>query len=171
MLDVFIAILVIFLFCQQQAKRALGKSLQELWPGYPSLCPAFPAAPRGTEQWAPAPSPRRPFHAWAANPCVQTQHQLHFLSPDCLELPENFLWSKRIRMPTVVSLLPPAPGLQNNSISTIWKKNLYNGGTLLFPARTPDEFAPRAGSGNQIFDFIKMVYWAEQRRVWGEREA
>lgn len=51
------------------------------------------------------------------------------------------------------------------------KKNLYNGGTLLFPARTPDEFAPRAGSGNQIFDFIKMVYWAEQRRVWGEREA
>lgn len=89
--DMFIDIFLIFLFFQQHTKHALGKSLQELWPGSPQLCPELPAAPWGTqapEQWAAAPSP-------GYKPRAQTQHQLHFLSPNCLELPGNFLWKQK----------------------------------------------------------------------------
>lgn len=46
-----------------------------------------------------------PFSISAANRCVHTQHQLYFLSPNCLKLPENFLLGKWIKMTTSVSLL------------------------------------------------------------------
>lgn len=97
-----------------------------------------------------------PFHILVANRCVHTQHQLYFLSPNCLKPPKNFLLSKRIKMTASFSLSPTVWYLQNNSISTICK-NPYNSGTLLFPAHTPDNIAPYANQGKHCYCF-----WALQ---------
>lgn len=101
----------------------------------------------GSSSW---PSMVWPLYISAVNGSVHAQHQLYFLSPNCSKLPENFLLSKWIKMATSVSLSPPAWYLQNNSISTICK-SFYNGGTLLFPACTPDDFEPHAEWEKIIF--------------------
>lgn len=128
-IDVFIEIFMIFfLFFFQQPWENPCRSFAQ---GYPQLCPVFPAAPQAPGQWAPAPS-------------AQTQHQLHFLSPNCSELPENFLWSKKDSNAHRGFPFPPTAfgsTKQLNQHNLGGKKiNPYNGGTLLFPALTPNEF-------------------------------
>lgn len=96
--------------------------------------------------------------------------------------------AKGLKCPWWFPSPPPHPiWVYKTTQSVQFGKNLYNGGTLLFPALTPDAFAPRAGSGNQIFLSLlrrliglsremfgvreRPEYCAEQRKVWGEREA
>lgn len=101
-----------------------------------------------------------PFHVSATYCCVHT-HQLYFLSPNCLKLPENFLLSKRIKMATSVSL-PHLLGIYKTSqlvqfvrISTmvVYRYFLLLHLMILHPVLTGKKI---------IFELIKT---AERRRL------
>lgn len=107
-----------------------------------------------------------PFCISAANRCVHTQHQLYFLSPNCLKLPENFLLSKWIKMTALVSL-PHLLGIYKTTqlvqfvrISTmvVHCYFLLVHLTILHPMLTGKKI---------IFELIKTANWTEQRKAWG----
>lgn len=129
-------------------------------PGYPQLCPVLPAAPQAPEQWAPAPS-------------AQTHHQLHFLSPNCLELPENFLWSKKDW--NAHRGFPPLRLLwiykTTQSVQFGEKKSLQWGHLVISCSHTR-WILFHGASGNQIFlSLFRWLIGVSSERVWGEGEA
>lgn len=107
-----------------------------------------------------------PFCVSAANRCVHT-HQLYFLSPNCLELPENFLLSKWIKMTTLVSL-PHLLGIYKTTrlvqfvkISTMVVHCYFLLAHLMI-------LHPMLTGKNIIFELIKTTDCAEWRKAWGQ---